>query len=528
MVIPGRDLPNDPDELKRLIIALSEREEEAEQERVRLEKANEILLDEVSLLRLKLFGKRSEKLSEQEILQGRLFDAELETDAPTEQSIEVPSHRRRKPKRRPLPADLPREEIVHDIPEEQKICACGAELLRIGEETSEKLDIMPQKIKVIRHIRPKYACKVCEGSSDEDQAAVRIAPPVPQMIPKGIASAGLLAYIITGKFCDALPYYRQSKQFERIGIDIARSSMCEWVMETARRCERLVDLMKTRIRSGPMIQMDETTVQVLDEPGKENAAKSYMWVARGGDPDHPLLLYQYHRGRSKQIPLEYLDGYSGYLQTDGYKGYDDAGKLPGITHVGCWAHVRRKFYDAQKASKKTGSAEQAVGQIGKLYAIERKLRTQFESGQIDGHQFVSLRSEQVQPILYQFHRWLEKRSDQVPPSTLLGKAVQYVLGQWPKLVRYLEQPYLAPDTNLIENAIRPFVLGRKNWLFSGSPRGAYASSTLYSLIETAKANSIEPYRYLRFLFEKIPIAESEEDLEKLLPHRIAAAQFNTS
>ena len=528
MNINHERLPDDPEELKNIIAELSAQDERKQAHIEWLEKESEVLHDELALLRQKLFGRSSERYSEAELTQQSLFNEELGATEGPETTVEVSPHVRRKPVRKSLPPDLPRIEVIHDIDEEEKICGCGAELVRIGEESSEKLDIIPQKLQVIRHIRPKYACKACEGSGDEEHPAVRIAPPPQEMIPKGIASAGLLAYIVTSKYVDAIPYYRQAKQFDRIGIDLPRSTMCEWVMETGRKCEPLVELMSDEIRSGPMIQMDETTVQVLGEEGRENTAKSYMWVVRGGDPNHPLVLYHYHRGRSSQIPLRYLQDYTGYLQTDGYKGYDDAGELPGITHVGCWAHVRRKFFDAQKASKKTGSAEEAIARIGKLYQIESELRTSLEAGELSEDEFVSKRKERVEPILEQFYEYLQKKSGQVPPSTLLGKAVSYSLGQWPKLMRYLDASFLTPDTNRVENAIRPFVLGRKNWLFSGSPRGAYSSSALYSLVETAKANGLEPYRYLRFLFEKIPLAREKEDLEKLLPHRFDPAKFNSS
>jgi transposase len=426
-----------------------------------------------------------------------------------------------------LPADLPRVDVVHDLPAEEKVCGCGEALVKIGEEVSEKLDIIPQKVRVVRYIRPKYACRACEGSGDEGNPAVRIAPLPQQIIPKGIASAGLLAFIITSKYCDALPYYRQAKMFARIGIEIPRSTMCEWVIEAAKGCEPLVEAMRVHLKAGPVVQMDETPVQVLGELGKKNTSKSYMWVARGGDLKHPLLLYQYHRSRSKEVANDFLADYKGYLQTDGYAGYDEAGSTSGITHVGCWAHVRRKFFNAKSGSKKVGSADEALSRIGKLYMKERSLRELLHAEKITEDEFQEERKAYCSPVLEQFHAWLTRRESQVPPSTLLGKAVNYTIGQWPKLVRYLDAAALTPDTNQVENAIRPFVVGRKNWLFSGSPKGALASSVLYSLVESAKANNIEPYRYLRFLFEQIPKAETKSDFQNLLPHR-ASSFFNSS
>ena len=398
---------------------------------------------------------------------------------------------------------------------------------RIGEEVSKKLDIIPARFQVIRHIRPKYACSKCEGSGDEDHPAVRIAPPPPQIIPKGIPTAGFVAYIVTAKYCDAVPLYRQEKQFSRIGIDISRSSLCGWVLDAAERCTVLVELMLDHVRAGPMIEMDETTVQVLGERERANTSKSYMWVMLGGDVQHPVLLYRYHPTRSKEVPKRYLGGYRGYLKSDGYSGYDEIGGADGIIHVGCWAHARRKFDEASAATKKTGAAEKGIAFIGKLYRVERELRLRLDQKELSPDDFVRMRREQAEPVLESLHKWLESKVAHVLPSSLLGKAVAYTLNQWPKLKRYLEQAYLTPDTNRVENAIRPFCIGRRNWLFHGSPRGAHAAATLYSLIETAKANGIEPYRYLRYVFEQIPLAKDPEDYENLLPYRINAEELRT-
>jgi transposase len=254
-------------------------------------------------------------------------------------------------------------------------------------------------------------------------------------------------------------------------------------------------------------------VQVMEEPGRANTTLSYMWVARGGEPQAPVILYHYAPSRSAEVAKEILGNYQGYLQTDGYEAYDRACETAeNIVHVGCWAHVRRKFFEAQKSSKKAGSAEMALSMIGKLYGAESE-----RDMHKDLQEFAAARRRLVNPILVDFRTWLERRASQVPPETLLGKAVGYALSQWPKLIRYLDHPALTPDTNACENTIRPFVIGRKNWLFSGSPRGAAASATLYSLIETAKANGQEPYWYLRKLFEGLPAARSDAEVLSLVP-----------
>jgi transposase len=517
-------LPADVEGLRTLVIEQSKELRILKKEnRVLVSKA-EVLEDELRLLRHKIFGRRSERFSVEDLQQSSLFDeaeygVEEQVRKLSEPAVEVSSYRRVKRGRKPLPADLPREEVVHDIPEEEKTCACGASLVRIGEEINEKLEIIPQQLKVIRHVRPKYACKNCEGT--ESEQAVKIAAVPPQIIPKSIATPGLLAYVLVSKFCDAIPFYRQEKLFRRIGIELSRVDFCNWAIQVARQCDPLVEVMLDEIRAGPVVQMDETPLQVMKELGRANTKKSYMWVMRGGPPENPVIVYRYHPTRGAKIPLGYLAEYEGFLQTDGYDGYTDVGSLASITHAGCWAHVRRKFDEAAKASKKTGSAAEALARIGKIYRIEKELRGQ----QLEPDVFMEKRKESVLPILEDFKDWLDTKALQVPPSTLLGKAVNYALNEWEKLLRYLDSPYLTPDTNLVENSIRPFVLGRRNWLFSGSPRGAHASATLYSMIETAKASGLEPYRYLRYVFTKLPFVRTVDEYRTLTPHHLDHDDF---
>ncbi len=498
------DLPESRDEIAKIICTKDE-------EIKRLEAENR-------LLRHSLFGSKSEKLSTGDSPQLLLFDmpeplAEEEEDPDKE--ITVPSHTRRKRGRKPLPENLPRVEVVHDIPEEEKICACGCTLSRIGEDTSEKLDIIPAKIQVVVHIRPKYACKACEGLGD-DSKSVLIAPVPAQIIPKGLATAGLLAYVLVAKFCDALPFYRQEKQFVRLGIDIPRQSMCNWAMKAADACEGIMDLLHKDIRSGPLINADETTVQVLNEPGRSPTQKSYMWVFRGGSPESPVVIYQYQPSRSGDVAELFLDDYEGVVQTDGYAGYNFLDTRDDILHVGCWAHARRKFYEAKKASgnnnNKPGSADKALGMIQQLYRLEKKAK----ADELDAAGIKIMRQSDAKPILDKMNTWLTKRKVHVPPKSLLGKAINYSLNQWHQLVNYINNGHAGIDNNVAENAIRPFVIGRKNWLFSGTPAGAKASASIYSLIETAKANNLEPYAYLRYLFEKLPTTTGT-DLQHLLP-----------
>ena len=478
------------------------------------------------ILIYKKFGRSAEQILADE-KQPPLFSIETEsseenTEAKQEEFSEIKSYTRRKPGRKPLDPKLPREEKIIDIPEDEKICACGANLTKIGEETSEKLHIIPPKIYVERTVRPKYACRCCEGTEEEGRGAVRIAPVEPSIIPRSIVSPSLLSTIIVQKFEDHLPYYRQEKQFERIWVTISRQDMSNWQQQAYQKVKPLFLLMKEVLKSGILIQMDETTVQVMGEEGRDDTQKSYMWLARGGPPDKTVVLYEYRQTRGGYNAREFLEGYRGYLQTDGYEGYDAAIKgMPGIIHVGCFAHARRKFYEASKAtsgrrSAKPQSAEEGIKHIRKLYALEEELRNQ----NLDDNTFLTERKARAGPILEKFKAWLIKRQNEVPPTLLLGKAIHYSLAQWEKMTTYLESPYLTPDNNACENAIRPFVLGRKNWLFSKSPEGAESSCGMYSLIQTAKQNGIIPFQYLMALFEKAPYANSNKDWENLLPWNI--------
>lgn len=505
-------LPENPEELKKIILRLQKDQERYEQE-------NELLHEQVRLLYAQLFGKKSEKsgASSQPL---PLFDMpEPEMDREVE-AVEVPTHTRKKTGRKKLPEELPRVDVVHDISETEKVCECGEFLSRIGEDVSEKLDIIPAVIQVIKNIRPKYACKQCEGLETAG-AVVKIAPPPKQIISKGIATAGLLAHILTAKFCDALPFYRQEKQFKRLGVEIPRQSMCNWAMKAAEACQPLLNLLHKEIRSGPLINIDETTVQVLDEPGRSPTTKSYMWICRGGLPGHPGLMFHYAPSRSGTVAKALLEDYKGVVQSDGYNAYDFLDDRGDIDHAGCWAHARRKFTDAQKGSGKKGkpgSVEVALSYIRKIYGIEKEGRLL----ELSPEEIVALRQKKSKPILDDFFRWLSKKVKHVTPKSLLGKAVSYTLNQWHRLVVYLDHGEATPDNNLAENAIRPFVLGRKNWLFSGNCQGAEASAAIYSLIESAKANDLDAYKYLRYIFERLPFAETEIEYSALLPMNLKA------
>lgn len=516
-------IPDQPEALKAMVLELLK---QVESYRARIES----LEQHIRLLKSALFAPKTEKFSAQEDpKQLRLFN-EVEILAPQESPEEerqtVGAHTRRRPKRKPLPENLPRIEVIHDIPDGEKVCACGSTLCRIGEEVNEKLDIIPAKIQVIRNIRYKYACKVCEGVEGEGPT-VTLAPLPPEVIPKGIATPGLLAHIVISKYADGLPLYRQQKILARYGIEIPRSTMAGWMIQTATALNPIRTLLEKRLLEGPLVNADETKVQVLSEPGRENTSRSTMWVFRGGDPQKPVVLFKYSTTRSGDVAKGVLQDYRGHVQSDGFSGYDtfDAHDS-GIRLVGCFVHVRRYFVKVVNALPKSmrdkkGNAHVALDYIRQLYVIENTLR---EQG-LSMDELRDLRRERVEPILAEFKEWLDKKAVQTPPKGLLGQAIHYALTQWEKLVRYLDDGHITPDNNRAENAIRPFVVGRKNWLFCGHPNGAHASATLYSLLETAKACGLEPYAYMRFLLERLPYAVTQEDYAALLPQSVSKEQL---
>ncbi len=479
------------------------------------------LREQIRLLMHKRFGASSEKLSPEQL---RLFlesDESMETEeVETENTVSVKEHRRGKCGRRPLPAALPRIEVIHDLSDEEKICPNDGETLKkIGEETSEQLSYIPATMRVLRHVRLKYACPRCEDG-------VKIAPLPPQAIPRSMAAPSLLAHVTVSKYADALPLYRQSKMLERIGIDLPRATLANWMIAAGELVQPLINLLRDDLLSGPVIQCDETRCQVLKEPGKRAQSQSYLWAERGGTAENPVILFDYDPSRSGEVPKRLLAGYVGYLQTDGYKGYDAVcAENEGIRRAGCMAHARRKFDEAFKVQlsvkgkkgksrskrRQESKANQGLGYIRKLYDIERHARG------MSAEERKEIRQARAQPILDELKQWMQATKDLVAPRSLTGRALMYLSHRWKYLIRYLEDGRLEIDNNLVENAIRPFCLGRRNWLFNDTVRGAEAGANLYSLIETAKAQGFEPFQYLCYVFRELPRATSVEEIECLLP-----------
>lgn len=505
----AKTLSDDPLKLKEIIHHQQHRINQLE-EFIRLQKHRQ-------------FGASSEKSPDQ----GELFDEaeeliqadedeEDQSDCDEEihaESITTQSQPK-KSGRKPLPAELPRLRIEHDLPESDKTCECGCQLTLIGEESSEQLDIIPAKIQVLVHVRKKYGCKQCEET-------IKLSLLPPQPIPKSMASPGLLAYIATAKYQDGLPLYRQEAIFKRMGIELGRNSQARWMIKSGEGLQPLWNLLQDQLLSGPYIHGDETPVQVLKEPDKTAQSRSYMWVRVSGLADKKVILFDYAPGRGGNIAQQLFAGYKGHLQTDDYAGYNAVCAENGISQLGCWAHARRKFIEAQKALKtpkgqkaKNGKADVALNLIGTLYGIERTIKDKSVEERYQARQRESL------PVLKKLRSWLDKTLQHALPKGLLGKALGYLDKNWNKLNLYTQAGYLNIDNNPAENAIRPFVIGRKNWLFSDTPKGAKASAMLYSIIETAKANSLEPFNYLSHVFKMLPAAKNLEEIEALLPWNV--------
>lgn len=483
-----------------------------------LQREYQYLREQYKALQRYVYGPKREKVDREDEGQLHIFnEAEALADTRPAKEVVVKTHRRAKGGKKKLPADIPTEVIEYDVSEEQKQCpCCGKQRPQIGEEKTEEIDIIPAKIQKRVYIRKKYGPCRCEGFLERGYTEVLTAGGPKRLLVGSQVSERTMALVITSKYADGIPLTRQVSMLQRYGVDISKQRMSHWVVQIAGKCQQLYELMLQEARLGPLIQMDETRVQVLHEHGRSPTSQSYMWVMVGyPEKDRPVVVYHYVPTPSSQVPRTLLSGYTGYVQTDGYAGYDGAVEENGCTAVGCFAHVRRKFYEADKAAP-TAITKGAIAHIDTLFAIERTLRERIP----DDAAFAQQRKKEVMPVLNQLHQYCCAYKDSVLPKSLTGQAIEYCLGQWDKLIRYVEHPWIRPDNNRVEQIIRPFVVGRKNWLFANTPRGATASAILYSLIRTAKENNREPYHYLCTLFTRLPYAETKEDYYALVPHRI--------
>ncbi|WP_024531405.1 IS66 family transposase [Serratia fonticola] len=510
------NLPNDINQLKQIIIGLQQ-ELQAQ-------------LEELNLYRRQRFGRSAEPHPPQgEVFNEVEVEAEVpgDVDAPCDDDACEPqspdaeplepdnnaAKQRAAQKRRPrLPPNLPRKEVIVRLPAEEQACDCCHQPMHVmGEDVREELELIPAHVQVTRYIREKYACRHCEQHGT--QGSVKVAPPVPALFAKSYATPSLVAQIIINKFQFALPLYRQEALFAGLDIPLSRQTQSQWLLKVAERLKPLRVLMHRALLAQEVIFADETPLNVLSQ----ESSQSYMWLYGTGrdvrnaeDKTPHLVLYDYQDSRSGQCPAAFLAGYTGYLQVDGYAGYHSTeAKL-----VGCMAHARRKFEEAQRAqpNAKVGKAVWALSHIQKLYRIEKSCQGK------PPDEVYRRRQAGALPLMEELSEWLSKT--QVLPKGYLGKAIGYCQKQWPKLMRYLEDGRLGIDNNRAERAIKPFVIGRKNWMFANTEAGAHASALLYSLVESARINGLNQYDYINALLVALKSPDDGIDWDALLPWKI--------
>ncbi len=490
-----------------------------------LKQTNDNLTHENRLLRKKLFGTSSEKQKASDLplqLEADLFN-EFELCAQVvgpEAAVDVSKTSVAKAKkgagRKPLPKHFLRKVVEHDLKDTEKTCACGNEMEYIGADVSEQLDYQPAKLIVIEHRCKKYGCAHCNEAAKKDpllKAQLKSATKPLQLVPKSFASASLLAQIAAQKFCDHLPLYRQESIFKRLSIHLSRQTMSNWMLKVGDALVPLFNLLQEKILDYDIAFADETPLQVLKEPGRRAQTKSYLWCFVGGPAHERIITYQYHASRKGDVAEEFFEGYEGALHCDGYPGYTKLISKKHIIGINCMAHVRRKFVDALPGGKLKGVSGQVVRLIGELYHLEETLKTQ----QADHETVKAQRHDKAKPLLDALKTYLQEKSRSVPAKSKVGQAIHYTLKRWSYLTTYLLDGRFEIDNNRCERAIKPFVMGRKAWLFANSVHGAHTSARLFTLIETAKANDCEPVAYLTYIFEKLPYCKSVEDFEALLP-----------
>jgi transposase len=456
------------------------------------------------------FGTKSERWETEEQLlfnEAEVYSQDGEDEegdeAEAAESVEVKPHTRKRGHRKPLPAELPRRVVEITLPESERMGPDGKPLGVIGREVSEKLIYEPAKTEVIEYHRLRY------GTDSGDRGV--IAPPVPSIIPKGIATPELLAAIVTKKFAFGLPFYRQEYIFGRMGVEIPRCTQARWVVKAAEQCRPLWNILEEWLMGSAYVSCDETWTQVLKEKGKTAESKSWMWVRCTPSEIKKIVLFDYDPHRSAEVAKRLFSDYQGTLQVDGYASYNCLETQDGLIRIGCNMHGRRGFEKAHKTGAKTGKtlAEVGLKLYKRLYDIEEEARhLSFE----ERHK---LRQEKAVPIWQEFKTWAEANRAKVPPKSKIGEAFSYFINEYPYLIGYLKAGHLEMDNGFAERAIKNFAIGRKNWMFSDTEAGAEASALFYSLVVTIKINGGDPYTVLKEIFTKIPLAKTIEDFERL-------------
>ena len=459
-----------------------------------------VLEAQLAAMNRALYGRRSEQLDP---AQRQLFEEALEEDivaiqAELETLKESPSAPRRQPKRLPLPEYLPRVEVRHE-PASCACTQCGNALTPMGEDVTELLDCKPAEFFVRRHVYPKYACRACE--------TVTAAPSRASVIERGRAAPGLLAHVLIGKYADHLPLYRQQQIYQRSGVELARSTLADWTGAAGVALMPLVDAMKADLLQRPVVHADETPVALLD-PGAGKTARAYLFAYCATD-GAPITVFDFCTSRSGEHAKRFLGAFRGHLVVDDYSGYK-ALFAEGVTEVGCWAHIRRLFFELH-AAKASTHAEPALRHIAELYRIEAEVKG------LDPPDRLARRQRDARPVLDTLKQWIDQLSLDASPNSGLAKALAHTRKRWPALVRYVDDASLPIDNNPVERSIRPIAVGRKNWLFAGSKAAGERAAAIMSLIATAKQNGHEPYAYLKDVLTRLP-THPDRRIAQLLPH----------
>jgi transposase len=464
--------------------------------------------EQFRLQKQRQYGRSSEKSSKEQLELPLFNEAEI-TEPPMgqEPTVETITYQRKKKKgsRKEKLANLPVETVEYRLEESEQVCSCcNGKLHVMSTQVRQELQVIPAQVKLVKHVQHVYACRHCERN--EIETPIVTAPKPKPVLAGSLASPSAVAHIVQQKYVEGVPLYRQEKQWERLGVSLSRQTMANWIIQTARIwLHPLYEQLKQHLCQQDILHVDETTLQVLAEPGRDAASKSYMWLYRTGKESQPIVLYEYQPTRQGAHPKQFLRDFAGYVHVDGYSGYNKLDPAA-ITLVGCLAHARRKFKDAQKAlpkqnqAEKKGIAYEGEAFIRQLYHIEKEATKE----QLTPEERHAWRQKKSKPILDAFLAWLQEKATIVLPKSATGDAISYCLNKWQALQSYLQDGRLEIDNNRAERSIKPFVIGRKNWLFAQSTRGATASATVYSIIETAKENKLNPFAYLTYLLEQLP------------------------
>lgn len=472
-----------------------------------LEKLNHWYIEQLKLRQREKFGASSEKASDAQITIADVFsDLFNEAEAlrqpltpEPEESTIIPQHKRKKSKRGSKFDALPVETIEYKLSDKEKVCAiCREPLTEMKKEIRKELKIIPAQVKIIEHVTYVYSCRKCD--KEGTAGFIKRADSPKALISKSMVSPSVMAYILNQKYTNAMPLYRQEQEFKRYGIELTRQDLSNWTIKGATLLKPLLEAFKQELLSNDLLHADETTLEVLSEPGRKTTAKSYIWLYRTSKcTEHPVIIYDYQIGRSGEYVRSFLKDWKGtYLHCDGYSGYK---KLEDITLCGCLVHAKRKFHEAWQVNQSSEEAKQGEAYIQKLFALEAKAD---QLGYTNEERLL-MRKTESKVVLDEWYIWMGKISSKTLPQSLLGKAITYAQNQKEYLSNFLKDGRIQLSNNLAEQSIKMFVIGRKNWLFSNTANGANSSALIYSIIQTAIANNLKPMHYLEYVFEQIQL-----------------------